>query len=484
MRMMTAVCSALLISDAAFMPAPACSACQQRRQRAVGCDLSHYLLSATVIPCRGRFAHWQSNEWHGCCGVVGLRLRGGAPGDSGVLNVEASAAVAPARPRKNQRSMEVVSKNRAKRGKVVGETLVEQAASVVPGITDLLPSTLTELRRKQKLNQMGAEDAEVLNLLAQQERGGSWQAAKMRPRKRKGGALATANATTIETATKAVEREMHSLRREAENDRVRGSKQDHAKILAKLEYKHGLLLGLARDLELKKRYAAVHKKIRNDAGSVVCVIKNHSVWLDAVDEGRLDDVDEWHLGLCEVPSSRFVSAWDKHNLGRTLRQESQRRVVRNDNLPKDRYMGSARTLLPLPQSGVHYFEVVIRADGGSLGSSLGGGNYIGLVDGNVTNWDGCWEFETTPSDCRTAEQDEWGSSSCSNDIQDWLSGPQDQPLVLPWTLSHSPKKWDGSGGAEEARERRRAQRSRRLHIMAMHDACCRAEGEVTWSSGT
>ena len=180
MRMMTAVCSALLISDAAFMPAPACSACQQRRQRAVGCDLSHYLLSATVIPCRGRFAHWQSNEWHGCCGVVGLRLRGGAPGDSGVLNVEASAAVAPARPRKNQRSMEVVSKNRAKRGKVVGETLVEQAASVVPGITDLLPSTLTELRRKQKLNQMGAEDAEVLNLLAQQERGGSWQAAKTR----------------------------------------------------------------------------------------------------------------------------------------------------------------------------------------------------------------------------------------------------------------------------------------------------------------
>jgi hypothetical protein len=48
-------------------------------------------------------------------------------------------------------------------------------------------------------------------------------------------------------------------------------------------------------------------------GQVVYQIKNQSLWLDALDDARLDDVDAWHLGLHDGPTSRYTSGWDKSN---------------------------------------------------------------------------------------------------------------------------------------------------------------------------
>jgi len=39
---------------------------------------------------------------------------------------------------------------------------------------------------------------------------------------------------------------------------------------------------------------------------------------------------------------------------------------------EDTYMLQVRALKPLPPSGVHYLQVVMRCDGGTKGSSLGG----------------------------------------------------------------------------------------------------------------
>ena len=102
------------------------------------------------------------------------------------------------------------------------------------------------------------------------------------------------------------------------------------------------------------------------------------------------------------------------------------------------------------------------------------------VDGNVTNWDACWELNTDAGERRSSKEAEleWGSSSLQVESAD-----DEGDLLLPWTISKSPRGQDGKGGVAAARRRRRAQRSRRLHIMALHDACARRQGEVTWASG-
>jgi hypothetical protein len=63
-------------------------------------------------------------------------------------------------------------------------------------------------------------------------------------------------------------------------------------------------------------------------GQVVYQIKNQSLWLDALDDARLDDVDAWHLGLHDGPTSRYTSGWDKSN-ARALKepQKSLKRAL-------------------------------------------------------------------------------------------------------------------------------------------------------------
>ena len=418
-------------------------------------------------PGGGAAAHTAQRVGAGvCCGL--LRLRGGAPD---VGNGE-QALVESRRTSKGLRLMETTNKIRALRGKRVGGTLIETAATVVPGVTALLPNTLTDLQHKRKLNQLNAEEAEVLNLIEYQER-----TAAGRPRA--GQTHVPSDAAAVATELTAVERELHSLRStmpdaaepevvsdEEARSRASAAAAERRKAAAALVRKRGLLLEVQQDLQLISRYAAVQEEERDEDGKLVFQRFNHSMWLDALDDERLDDVDAWQLGLHDLPTSRYTSGWDKKKMGSTLSLDSKRRVVRGPYPPKDALMGSVRTLKPLPSSGVHYFEIVLRCDGVARGGSLGGGNYIGLVDGNVTDFEGCWELNTEPDKHRTKEEIEWGSSSID---------AQDEDPLLPWTIPKAPKKRDGSGGVMAAKIRRREQRSRRLHFMALHDSCARPQ---------
>jgi len=392
----------------------------------------------------------------------GLRLRGGSPDDRTLVESR--------RLKKGLTAMDTTNKIRASKGKRVGETLVEAAAAIVPGITELMPNTLTELRQKKKRRQLTAEEADVANVLAHQQHKDVG-----RPRARKGrGAL---DGTTVASELCAVERELGALRQSMEDaPDPDATEKQHSRALGKLERKQELLLDVQRDLHLASRYAAVKDEERDEEGALMYQISNHSMWLDALDDARLDDVDQWHLGLHDGPTSRYTSAWDKKNMGDTLSLESKRRVLRGPYPPRDSLMGSARALKPLPSSGVHYFEVIMRIDGGTWGSSLGGGNYIGLVDGNVTNWDACWELNTASEDERTKPEIEWGSTTSE-------SLDEEGDMLLPWTISKSAKGQDGKGGVVAAQKKRKEQRSRRNHIMALHDSCCRPRGEVTWATG-
>ena len=38
--------------------------------------------------------------------------------------------------------------------------------------------------------------------------------------------------------------------------------------------------------------------------------------------------------------------------------------------------------------------MTLHVEGKTDGDSLGGGCYVGLMDGNVTNFNGCWELES------------------------------------------------------------------------------------------
>ena len=393
----------------------------------------------------------------------GLRLRGGAREDETQALTESE---------RGRRTVRVVNKVRAAKPRHAGEKLVEAASAVVPGLADLMPSTMTELQRKKKRNQLSAEEADVANILAHMDK-----KEVGRPRTLKG--KSDTDGSTVEHELAAVEQELRDLRHSQQEtpDDMDGMAQQ-GKMMAKLEKKRELLVGLQRDLQLKSRYGAVKEEVRDEKGQLVYSVANHSMWLDALEDDRLDDVDRWHLGLYDGPTSRYTSAWDKRNMGETLLLESKRRVLRGPHPPKDALMGSARTILPLPPSGVHYFEVVMRGGngGGEEGGSLGGGNYVGLVDGNVTNWDGCWELNISPPKTRSQADEEWVSSSSLPEAAD---APEEEgDLVLPWTISKSPRGEDGTGGVAAARKRRREQRSRRLHIMALHDACARRQGEV------
>ena len=64
------------------------------------------------------------------------------------------------------------------------------------------------------------------------------------------------------------------------------------------------------DTALTKTYVI---SLTHPMGQVVYQIKNQSLWLDALDDARLDDVDAWHLGLHDGPTSRYTSGWDKSN---------------------------------------------------------------------------------------------------------------------------------------------------------------------------
>jgi hypothetical protein len=93
-------------------------------------------------------------------------------------------------------------------------------------------------------------------------------------------------------------------------------------------------------------------------------------------------------------------------------------------------------------------QIVLRTspygDGPATGRSLGGGNYVGLVDGNVTDFDGCWELEGhLPA-----------LPAHPDDSESGLSGDADPLLVA----------------AAARRRRRRLAVDRRQHMMALHDA--------------
>mmetsp|Transcript_33722 Transcript_33722/g.75772 ORF Transcript_33722/g.75772 Transcript_33722/m.75772 type:complete len:714 (-) Transcript_33722:35-2176(-) len=183
-----------------------------------------------------------------------------------------------------------------------------------------------------------------------------------------------------------------------------------------------LLEQVQAELKNKQRYGKVKKVLKNDKGEVLAVIPKHSRWLDLIRDENLDDVARWELGFYDGETSRYTSEWDKKNMGRTLSLVNRRVVARDEHTANDANMGTVRAKKPIPPQGVHFFEVVAKIDGGADGESLGGGFYIGLVDGANQRWNGCWELI-----------DEFGD--------------------------------------------------RRKHFMALHDACNGQAGQVTWSGG-
>jgi hypothetical protein len=192
---------------------------------------------------------------------------------------------------------------------------------------------------------------------------------------------------------------------------------------------------IERELQLARRYAKKDAVLRGDDGEEFAVVKSHSPWVDLLETKHIDDVAQWELGLRNGSSlSRYATPWSAVCISQHLELESERRATHNENFKMDKYMGTVRARDPLPRSGVHYFEVIVTGEGRQAGESLGGGTYVGLVDGNVTDWDGCWEMEGHL--------------------------PPEAPLVA---------------GMREI--------DRRKHVMALHDACAREKGEVTWAGG-
>lgn len=193
---------------------------------------------------------------------------------------------------------------------------------------------------------------------------------------------------------------------------------------------------IEKELKLARRYSKKDAVFTDEEGEEYAVVKKHSPWVDMLDSKLMDDVAEWELGLREdkVGLSRYATPWSSVFKASTMDLESNRRVTHNERFRLDDFTGTARARDPLPRSGVHYFEILVTSHGGQRGDSLGGGAYVGLVDGNVTDWDGNWEME-----------------------------------------GHLPPNAELVAGIRNI--------DRRKHIMALHDACCRPRGEVTWAGG-
>ncbi|KAJ1470171.1 hypothetical protein T484DRAFT_1848738 [Baffinella frigidus] len=207
-------------------------------------------------------------------------------------------------------------------------------------VAPLMPTTLARLEERRNKGTLSAMEADAMNLLVIERRIEKNPEERKLKRLYKGSAIGQeVDALEAELVAAreedAFEAELAQRERETaaeEEDERMGEPAGHGAVavpgeaerLTQIEEKVALLIRVREELRLEKRYAEVQDVVRAEDGSVLAIVSNHSRWLDAIDDERLDDVDNWELGLYDGNTSRYTTAWSKKHLGTYLERTNRR----------------------------------------------------------------------------------------------------------------------------------------------------------------